>query len=582
MNTLSLQSILDAVNDMTEGIAARRISKVNKDDPVSLVSSVNDVLTSLINFPHSDETAKKVHKVWDNIAGIYQYEALSKVELRYTRNTIILASLQPYDWLESLVQDALKQDSPTSWVKRIVAHLQMPVTFNIPNTNHQTFQSGDFLPGVDAPPFDFVAPRFQQSPEAQTRIITSTVLAIAVLWLKFPDTSINLDRFMIMRPLIKQVGHSIYFLDSIWDMFIDPEVTLTDRGHRNRHRPRTLQNIPLLMEKEMENHPLSNPSSHECQALGLLDDLITVWHMESNRSLPTTRRLSKTATIQTPTALSPQLPILPSTIPLSQKVFLAFLRRLLPVLRTGLAAHANSSDKMLRTVATRPDWAMPFRNCAPARIKSMSTIYSDPLRLHDKVGFWNALCYRGVFYGSRYGMEHCLFFNSYDEWVAFHKSLGKEDSYFSNVSAYGVSNMHRTIKSVEKYWNTCHLWTTFLVKHPKPTFKDMYYFIKASRFFNIGKLANILVCGDYVSAGIIPMPSAEMIGDIIFDVGKGAVDGMERLDIVPQGVSKEYFIHQFSSLNTFLEGQLSTDEKVLMDYSVIMLEHGLCKYKRLT
>ena len=101
-------------------------------------------------------------------------------------------------------------------------------------------------------------------------------------------------------------------------------------------------------------------------------------------------------------------------------------------------------------------------------------------------------------------------------------------------------------------------------------------------FRNIGSLSALLICGDLVEAGLVPMPSSRELAELIFKVGKGAKEGMAMLGLVKNGANREELGNAFESLDLALELKLTEEEKKAMGYNVIMLEHALCKFKRLT
>ena len=116
-------------------------------------------------------------------------------------------------------------------------------------------------------------------------------------------------------------------------------------------------------------------------------------------------------------------------------LFVNFLKRGLPLLKDGIAAHKNSSDKFLKKITNFPDKFMPYREHAPTCILSRKLIYNDPEWLKTSIGFWNVLCFRGVFYGSDFARQDGCYFDDLDDWKAFSKD--KQPSYFVVKTTYG-------------------------------------------------------------------------------------------------------------------------------------------------
>ena len=120
----------------------------------------------------------------------------------------------------------------------------------------------------------------------------------------------------------------------------------------------------------------------------------------------------------------------------------------------------------------------------------------------------------------------------------------------------------------------------------KPTSEEVYYWLIStdngiSRFHNIGSLSSLLICGDLIEAGLVIMPTSRELGKLVFKVGKGAKDGMTKIGLVRNGADRKDLCDALESLDLVLQQELTDDEKNAMGYNVIMLEHTLCKIKRL-
>jgi hypothetical protein len=289
-------------------------------------------------------------------------------------------------------------------------------------------------------------------------------------------------------------------------------------------------------------------------------------------------------------------------------MFLNYLHKLKPFLLNGIAAYQNSCDSMMQRIAKRPDFLLPFRQKAPMIEKAMCTIYSDTARLRTPEGLWNILSFRGVLYGSIYATEDLQWFNTYEEWDAYYKtstkykSLGQKkkgkdkdagknispdnkdkEGYFVNICAYGFNNKSRQIENIASYWAECHRWTSFI--DVKRSVKEVYDFLNQKIdsqkiFVNIGPLAALLVCGDLIEAGVIAMPTIEDWANLIYDVGKGATKGLQRLGLVGETFTRPDVINAFKKLDNFLDQNISSDDRDLMGYNIVMLEHSLCKFTR--
>ena len=160
----------------------------------------------------------------------------------------------------------------------------------------------------------------------------------------------------------------------------------------------------------------------------------------------------------------------------------------------------------------------------------------------------------------------------------------KEEEYYIKKNCYGNAQKDRSTNLVEGYWRQRHLWNAKFDQTTLPTTQQTYYWLISkedgkSLFHNIGSLTALLICGDLIEAGLVPMPSPEELGKLIFNLGKGAREGMIMIGLVKYKVNREELCKAFKSLDLTLQQELTRDEKEAMGYNVIMLEHTLCKIK---
>lgn len=82
------------------------------------------------------------------------------------------------------------------------------------------------------------------------------------------------------------------------------------------------------------------------------------------------------------------------------------------------------------------------------------------------------------------------------------------------------------------------------------------------------------------------MPTADKMGDVIYDLSKGAIQGLERLgllhlkDNANKDAARAACRKAFVELHTWLSGSLTAAQRTKTTYDVIMLEHALCKVSR--
>jgi hypothetical protein len=283
------------------------------------------------------------------------------------------------------------------------------------------------------------------------------------------------------------------------------------------------------------------------------------------------------------------------------------LRHLLPIIRSSSNLPIASSSKLSKLsiaekltakVKSNLDFYLPFRQHAPSLKNARREIYAD---LHlsdckDGVAFFNILAFRGVFFGSPFSKsEHFQWFESYEEWEEFranHKNealkvSGVEEDYYVKKNCYGRSQKERSLDRLEEFWMTRGSWNDMFAKSTPPTIEEVHNWLanskeeSTSKFYNIGSLTALLICGDLIEAHILPMPSSHELGQVIYKLGMGGKKGMKELSLVSEEDNVDVFCKAFASLDTYVETTLGAEEKEAMGYNVVMLEHTLCKIKRL-
>ena len=276
-----------------------------------------------------------------------------------------------------------------------------------------------------------------------------------------------------------------------------------------------------------------------------------------------------------------------------------FLRHLLPILSPSFVPPKDKT--VLTKVFSNLDYYLPFRRHAPSLSNARQEIYAniDRLASDDGVGFFNILAFRGVFFGSPFAQsDRYRWFHSLADWERF-RAVGKEEEdkykgqeYYVKKTCYGQAQTGRNLSLLSSYWNQRLLWNDLFKESEKPSVTQVFRWLTSSvtndqtkksttLFPNIGNLSALLICGDLVEAGVLDMPSASEWARSINKMGKGSKAGMETCGLVKNGCGHEEFCEAFVSLDKALQAKLTKEEKDAMGYNIIMLEHALCKIKRI-
>lgn len=102
---------------------------------------------------------------------------------------------------------------------------------------------------------------------------------------------------------------------------------------------------------------------------------------------------------------------------------------------------------------------------------------------------------------------------------------------------------------------------------------------KATRFFGMGNLVGWLLASDYAYAGLVALPDASKVGEIIFGINAGGMGGLKLLGFNVS--TKEACAEAMSSLWMKVQELLSPEEIHELGIEPITLEHALCKFQRL-
>jgi len=268
------------------------------------------------------------------------------------------------------------------------------------------------------------------------------------------------------------------------------------------------------------------------------------------------------------------------------------LRHLLPILSPSFAPPITG--EIIKKVLSDLDFYLPFRQHAPSLANARVEIYGDVTQFpgEDGVEFFNILAFRGVFFGSPFAQsDRYKKFNTLADWKKFQAEGleiartegkdGEEERYYVKRNCYGQTQTDRSTELLSVYWDQRLLWSTTFNKPTKPTITEVHKWLK-STIRNIGSLSALLICGDLIEAGILSMPAAEEWGGLIHTLKMGSKESMERLGLIRKGASKLEVSKAFTSLDLALHQELKKEEKEAMNYNVIMLEHALCKIKRLS
>ena len=204
------------------------------------------------------------------------------------------------------------------------------------------------------------------------------------------------------------------------------------------------------------------------------------------------------------------------------------MHHLLPIISPSFVP--PTTGEIMKKVLSELDFFLPFCQHAPSLANARREIYADADRFpgEDGAGFFNTLAFRGIFFGSPFAQsDRYRWFNTLGDWKQFQdegsgvaKKYGKdgdEENYYVKQSCYGQAQTDRSTKLLSNYWDQRLLWSAKFNKLTKPSITEVYRWLTSrvsingeasTLFHNIGSLLALLICGDLIEAGTLPMPTA--------------------------------------------------------------------------
>ncbi|KIJ90881.1 hypothetical protein K443DRAFT_14871 [Laccaria amethystina LaAM-08-1] len=428
--------------------------------------SIEQSVRNLSDYPWDSDHPQKMAKIWSKHDLLLNSIHLSTVELYTYRLTYMTGVSAPYTWVQTIVQEAIDTEPSVNltsapanykatWVHQLVKDLNGLYTSMLQNSKVISFSSSDYLPHLEeAVTHDHKVRRILYDTNAQREQLATAAVEIIRAWLHFPVTPKAIAQWMFVATIRKVIDrHSILLLEPVWTAFQSPLLILEGNNAGYNH---CTEKHPIWSKFELclQQHPLASLDSWLTGKLEFLHDVVMEWFCESQidskaiekAQLAFTKarfELREAEKLTKSKRFNVDLTSLPQSKDDQRMRFVDFLRHGMPLLKNGVAAHVNSSNQFLKKIAKSPNKFMPYRGHAPTHIRSRDSIYDDPAWLRTSVGFWNVLCFCGVFYGSEFACEDGHHFDDLDDWKAFSKD--KPESYFVVKSAYGSLQGDRSI-----------------------------------------------------------------------------------------------------------------------------------------
>jgi hypothetical protein len=568
-----------------------------KDDSISNILTATKTCGQVIHVlekkPRAMSTAISLSHFWTAFNQIWGKVQINEADAITMRAWIMTLHLKVHEWLENIAWSSCNTNrTEKTWAISLADEVSKALTTQPRNSNQLTLNSMKFLPKLPQSTFSTNLPRYTRDHDSNLQHTVRIVSQAIRRWLGFPMGSQHIIRATLLQHLLSRNNKAVLYLQPVWAIFSDPlPHVFQGASTRQLNQLSFVEGVLKDFGEQWQKHKIFDYTQPICREFEHLQEIIHEW-MEAPLAIE--EPVIQESDIQEPDIQEPDFitAIIPMELPLEPQMsnliisnghskMIVYLQALKPIAEMGIESQVSSGIPLLRAVALRPDKLLPFRQLAPAMRGAMSTIYSEPDRLQTRAGLFNALCFRGMFYGSEWASTHLQWFESYHAWDQYRANWDGPEASFINKTCYGICQAGRDLCHALNYWQGSLDWPKFLGQsRGKGELNRLFKYLRA--FDNIGDLSALLLLGDLVEGNVLDMPDAFEWGEIVANVKKGAAKGLDKLGLLPPKSKASDIQHAFVALHEHIMANVSMEDRTVMGYNVIMLEHALCKRNRVS
>lgn len=563
--------------------------------------------------PAADSTALSIVKFWQRFDDMTSMAIISSISSRSTKALVMYSSWTLWDWITTTVHETVQGGHQKTWVSLLVDDVRSVMQRISPNLS-RILNPKKYLPHISgAAAYTIPSCRPYSDRHRLNDFVEKAVIEAIQRWLNFPCSALTITQNSLIGTLMQCQTSAILYLDVVWKMYQNPKKYVIHGHPRQQESQPHTKTVLQQFHQQFKSHDLMDNDSNISKHLDYFDSLIELWAKKASVKLAPAQRRKRINDANSNIPNAPNsvsiifvvkakanifeqenLPILlESGRKLQRDTFVTFLQDFYPLITDGFAAHKNSSNKHIKKMAEKPDRFLPFRSLAPSMQNALATIYSDMDRLRTPAGLFNMAAFRGVFFNTDYSQKHLRWFDSIIDWEAYRDSLkiknternrkkakAQIEKYFVKKNAYGTWQPKITTALLYNHSNVADdLWLEHLRKNPDLDIYSFFKFFKAKLSF-VGDLASLLIVGDLITCGFLPMPTPQDFGMLVAKINKGGVKGLKRLGLLPPNPTLTDISDAFVTLHNHVEQALDEDTRNKMGYNVVVLEHSLCKYQR--
>lgn len=598
MDVFSLHSLSRETAAATGCVETMMKLKKLDQDTAPMITALDNSLHLIAEKPLGRGAAFEVGRAFEFIGDLTECAEVSSLLQAYGRARVMSAHSVAQEWFDCQFMPCaraaatqlaeLKEGAPApqepaeEWITKLVKAIYDCHGLRKP----QHIRAADHIPDTDR---TYVLQSYRATREEMPEKLAQLAGDCVKCWLRFPSKKNPEVSARFVTHLVEKLGYGPLYLDRVWQVYRSPQNELL--GQRAR---KTTVEVDELAEWQhlLESHAVAQQGSAEWQQMQALDAAY--------------KRVSE----------HPKLVNLPPNVrspgpgeahPEHLLNFLRLAARLLPTDPSGPTAVPDAvggeGRAILEWINANTDHRLPFRHGAKSYrdIENGPNSPLSPEHLRTREGFFSMLLWRGVTYHSEFVDGHQLFSDA----RAFLGEIASVPTrqYVIDDCYGGQAQPKRTTEladNVSKYDDASRApehteWLLRSVDEPKATHMEVFDILtraqrpssKEKAFPLFGALTAHLLVSDYVDAGVVQQPTAAEMGDIIAIIQAGAISGLQELSLLRQSHGTKYdrlrkheVSDAFVGLHRYLENELSCEEKGMMRFSPIMLEHALCKFSR--
>lgn len=553
----------------------------------ALSDNLQKIMDSAVNDAMAETTAVHMASIWPLITKINMHADVAAVERRMEQRFIMLAYITAFNWMESIFR--LGTTTPNDlWAKHLIGAIK--TTVNLAGTKAQPvrFASKEYIPSLHARTYVYPVPGFRwRTSEELDTLVNNAFYRIVSHWLGFPQQDIFRTRAAFAL-IVGTVFGDVLMLDEVWRAFLEPQSIVCGSSHRTKAAV-TSTHFEAFTNM-LHRHPYACMPSLR-SAIKTLSQLRQMWQ----NSLQKLTAPAPEGSLTTTSAVLGH--DVDSNLGASKEGFeeakmASFLNYLVKVDESynpsfTFGSSLSGNRKRLIEIQADCDRLSPFRDRAPCRehlLKAPSRVLKD---IHTRAGFYSLIVARAIFYRTEAFLASDCYFEDLTALECFvQKHQKKKKEWFCNRRAYGSACAAMSLDNAAALWKASEKWEPWLAKNRNFTFTMLYDFLKQKvqgvrLFTSVGELIAMVIAADITCTHIGTFPTVEETGSIIASIGKGARDCLvHSLKLIPEDATPDQTRTMVVKLYQYIDKHLTNEQKIRMGFHGLMMEHGMCKYKR--